>query len=138
MERRIIAHKDEEKYQTKSRQRAERRGSRETQTSGGGGLRETGRTRKGSLVRARIKEGRTKASGGAVHEGREDSIEREMEVVRPIEGVWKTRRKSGAGEDAEERCGGGREGGGLREVKSPEDGPRPVSRAASSVVIQEE
>lgn len=58
-----------------------------------------------------------------MHEGREGSIEREMEVARPIEGVWETRRK---------RCGTrwrrGGAGGGPREVKSPEDGPRPVSR----------
>lgn len=42
-----------------------------------------------------------------MHEGREGSIEREMEVARPIEGVWKTRRKPGAGEDVEERWGRG-------------------------------
>lgn len=35
MKRWIIAYEDEEKYQTKSRQSAERRGNRETQTSRG-------------------------------------------------------------------------------------------------------
>lgn len=68
-----------------------------------------------------------------VYEGRdererESSMERETEVARPIEGVWDRRRvRRGRTEWAFR---------GPREVKSPEDGPRP-SRAVVSVVIQE-
>lgn len=72
------------------------------------------RTRKRPIVGPRIKEGRsTKASDGAVHEGREGSIEREMEIA--------VRSKV-----CERQGENGRKGG--RRGESPEDGPRPVSR----------
>lgn len=61
---------------------------------------------------------------------RESPMERETEVARPIEGVWDKRTVSG------EREGGAGLSRAAREVKSPEDGPRPP-RAVVSVVIQE-
>jgi len=64
-----------------------------------------------------------KASGGAVHEGRDERVRRSngkgnAEVARPIEGVW-DRETDAGGERAEWAFRG------PREVKSPEDGPRP-------------
>lgn len=111
--------KEKEKYQTKFRQGAERRGSgcigpEEEALGGDPGEKGTGDLRKHPVApctKGEMREPDGKGNGGC-----------------PIEGVWD--RRTLRGERAEWAFRG------PREVKSPEDGPRP-SRAVVSVVIQE-